>query len=225
MKLGWWAGHDEELGVAKRRWMEKKKMYFELMQVIHPDCGLIYIVISFQNYFEVQLRWSNKVKSLSTFCGKFSLDIIQKQQCHCKAYIGWTKAICLRQCKVNAFHCFSVRGSEGGARVEWMVEWRVKKVAENWYKNDAYLLRSLLDPLLGLLPLPFHFSATFSLLSPSRPFHISISASAQHLHSCSEDKVPADKGVKRSEQAWKAERVKWSWGDGQGHNEGLVGGV
>ena len=110
MKLGWWAGHDEELGVAKRRWMEKKKMYFELMQVIHPDCDLIYLAVSCQNYFEVQLRWSNKVKSLSTFCGKFSLDMIQKQQCHYKAYIGWTKALCLRQCKVHAFHCFSVRG-------------------------------------------------------------------------------------------------------------------
>ena len=96
-------------------------MYFELMQVIHPDCGLIYLAVSFQNYFEVQLRWSNKGnkgKSLSTFCGKFSLDMIQKQQCHYKAYIGWTKALCLRQCKVHAFHCLSVRGSEGGARVE-----------------------------------------------------------------------------------------------------------
>ena len=72
--------------------------------------------------------------------------------------------------------------------------------------NDAYLFRSLLDPLLGLLPLPFHFSATFSLPFPSPPFYVSISASAQYLHSCSEDKVLVDKGVKRSEHAWKAER-------------------
>ena len=111
---------------------------------------------------------------------------------------------------MHAFHCFSVRGDRG--RAEGGVKGGVKgeEGCQKLIQKRAYLLRvrSLLDPLLGLLPLPFHFSATFSLLSPSRPFHISISASAQHLHSCSEDNVQADKGVKRSEHAWKAERVK-----------------
>ena len=32
------------------------------MQVIHPDPVLIYLAVSFQNYFEVQLRLSNKMK-------------------------------------------------------------------------------------------------------------------------------------------------------------------
>ena len=78
---------------------------------------------------------------------------------------------------------------------------------------------------LCFFPCLFTSPQTFSLPSPSPPFYMSISASTQHLHSCSEDKVLGDKGVKRSEHAWKAERVKWNWGDGQGRDEGLGGGV
>ena len=137
--------------------------------------------------------------------------------------IGWTKAFCLSgNVKVHAFHCFFC---EGGARANrgWSKGWN-----EGWSEglrrspkidtNDAYLFCSLLDPLLVLLPLPFHFSADLFSSIPSPPFYMSISASTQHLHSCSADKVLGDKGVKRSEHAWKAERVKWSWGDGQGRD-------
>ena len=74
-------------------------------------------------------------------------------------------------------------------------------------------------------PCLFTSPQTCSLPSPSPPFYMFISASTQHLHSCSEDKVLGDKGVKRSEHAWKAERVKWNWGDGQGRDEGLGGAV
>ena len=150
-------------------------MYFELMQVIHPDCGLIYLAVSFQNYFEVQLRWSNKGnkgKSLSTFCGKFSLDMIQKQQCHYKAYIGWTKALCLRQCKVHAFHCFSVRG---------------------------------LIHFLGFFPCLFTSPQLF-LFSP--PLHPCTVPSPLNTLIPRLKRMLGAESVERSEQGWKAERVK-----------------
>jgi hypothetical protein len=63
----------------------------------------------------------------------------------------------------------------------------------------------LRDPLLGILSFPFLFSAAFSLLSPFSPFYISISA--QYHHTSSKRMLGAE-SVERSEQGWKAERVK-----------------
>ena len=90
------------------------------------------------------------------------------------------------------------RWIEDGARVEWRVECGVENVAKNWCQIKGYVmirlyciysdhLRDPHDPLLGILPFPFHFSAAFSLLCPSPPFYISISA--QYLLSCSEKDV------------------------------------
>ena len=87
----------------------------------------------------------------------------------------------------------------GGSRMErgWNEGWSVENVAKNWCQIKGYVmirpyciysdhLCDPHDPLLGILPFPFHFSAAFSLLCPSPPFYIS---TAQYLLSCSEKDV------------------------------------
>ena len=75
---------------------------------------------------------------------------------------------------------------EGGARLErwWNEGWGVEKVIKNWYQVQGYIYciysDPLRDPLLGILSFPFHFPAAFSLLSPSPPFYMSISAQYPH---------------------------------------------
>ena len=75
---------------------------------------------------------------------------------------------------------------EGGARLErwWNEGWGVEKVIKNWYQVQGYIYciysHPLRDPLLGILSFPFHFPAAFSLLSPSPPFYMSISAQYPH---------------------------------------------
>ena len=75
---------------------------------------------------------------------------------------------------------------EGGARLErwWNEGWGVEKVIKNWYQVQGYIYciysHPLRDPLLGILSFPFHFPAAFSLLSPSPPFYMFISAQYPH---------------------------------------------
>ena len=75
---------------------------------------------------------------------------------------------------------------EGGARLErwWNEGWGVEKVIKNWYQVQGYIYciysHPLRDPLLGILSFPFHFPTAFSLLSPSPPFYMSISAQYPH---------------------------------------------
>ena len=78
------------------------------------------------------------------------------------------------------------RLGEDDARVMrgWSEGWGVEKVIKNWYQVQWYIYciysHPLRDPLLGILSFPFHFPAAFSLLSPSPPFCMSISAQYPH---------------------------------------------
>ena len=143
------------------------------MQVIHPDRILIYLAVSFQHYFEVQLRLSNKMKSLSTFCGKFSLDMIQKQQCHYKAYIGWTKALCLSgSVKCMLFIAFlyrkarAGRGWSEGWNEGWSEGWRRLPNIDTKTMHIYYEYVLCLIHFLGFFPCLFTSPQLF-LFSPA----------------------------------------------------------
>ena len=108
--------------------------------------------------------------------------------------------------------------SEAGARVErwWNEGWSVENVAKNWYQIKGYIYciysHPLRDPLLGILSFPFLFSAVFSFLSPLHPSTVPspLNTLIPRLK-----RMLGAESVERSEQGWKAERVKWSWGDGR----------
>ena len=75
---------------------------------------------------------------------------------------------------------------------------------------------------LGFSPSLFTFPRLF-LFSP--PFHPSTCPSPLDSLSPLPTRMLGAESVERSEQGWKAERIKLSWGDGQGHDEGLGGGA
>ena len=102
--------------------------------------------------------------------------------------------------------------SEGGAMSVENVT--MENVTINWYQIKGYIYciysHPLRDPLLGILSFPFLFSAAFSLLSP---FHPSTFPSPLNIIIPLLKRMLGAESVERSEQGWKAERVKWSWGD------------
>ena len=84
-------------------------------------------------------------------------------------------------------------------------QWRVEKVAQTWKRCIFICIACVLHSFFEFAtPCLFHFSTAASLLS---------------FRSCSKENVRGwkDGGVKRDV---KTTRVKWSWGDGQGYNEG-----
>lgn len=80
------------------------------------------------------------------------------------------------------------RVMRGWSEVGAMVEWRVgcgegdQKLLPNIRIHLQYCIYSHPSRyvLLGILSFPFHFAAIFSLLSPSPPFYMSISAQYPH---------------------------------------------
>ena len=104
---------------------------------------------------------------------------------------------------------------QDGVRVErgWRKDRaREEGLNEGWRRlhkleNDAYLFTLLA-----------FFTVFFEFATPCL-FHFSTAASLLSFRSCSKENVRGwkDGGVKRDV---KTARVKWSWGDGQGYNEG-----
>ena len=109
----------------------------------------------------------------------------------------------------------------GGARVErwWNEGWSVENVTMenvtiNWYQIKGYIYciysHPFRDPLLGILSFLFSSPQLF-LFSP--PFHPSTCPSPLNIIIPLPKRMLGAESVERSEQGWKAERVKWSWGD------------
>ena len=240
--------HDEELGGGRsERQMDGEKEHVQQIDASNSSWLLSYLAVSFFKttwkfnrdcLFQLHLIFACKDQNKNVCLLSF-LDILFNvhwnkslktwfKSSSAITSIGWTKAFCLSgNVKVHAVHCFFC---EGGARANrgWSKGWNEGGV-KGWEGRQKLIqtMHIYFVFCLSLCSFPCLFTSpqTCSLPSPSPPFYMSISASTQHLHSCSEDKVLGDKGVKRSEHGWKAERVKWSWGDGQGRDEGLGGGV
>ena len=191
-------GHDEELGGGRsERQMDGEKEHVHQIDASNSSWLLSYLAVSFSKLLEssIVIAFSSSILYLLAkikikmyvyflFWTYFSMCIGTSLLRHdSKAAvplqsIGWSKAFCLSgNVKVHAFHCFFC---EGGARANrgWSKGWN-----EGWSEglrrspkidtNDAYLFRILLDPLLVLLPLPFHFSANlFSSIPLSTLLHV-----------------------------------------------------
>ena len=121
---------------------------------------------------------------------------------------------------------------EGGARLErgWSDGgmkggvWRRWSKIDTKYKDTSIVFIHTLCVIycLGFSPSLFTFRQLFLFLPLSTLLHVHLRSIPSFLFP---KRMLGAERVERSEQGWKAERVKWSWGDGRGHDEELGGGV
>ena len=120
------------------------------------------------------------------------------------------------------------RVMRGWSEVGAMVEWRVgcgegdQKLIPSTRIHLLYLFTSFArsTPWDSLLPFSLS-SGFFSSLPLSTLLHVHLRSIPSFLFP---KRILGAESVERSEQGWKAERIKWSWGDGRGHDEELGGG-
>ena len=120
------------------------------------------------------------------------------------------------------------RVMRGWSEVGAMVEWRVgcgegdQKLIPSTRIHLLYLFTSFARSTPWDSLLPFSLSrGFFSSLPLSTLLHVHLRSIPSFLFP---KRILGAESVERSEQGWKAERIKWSWGDGGGHDEELGGG-
>ena len=130
---------------------------------------------------------------------------------------GWVKVM-LGWCEGGARlqRGWSDGGMKGGV-------WRRWSKIDTKYKDTSTVFIHILCAIhsLGFSPSLFTFPRLF-LFSP--PLHPSTVPSPLNTLIPRLKRMLGAESVERSEQGWKAERIKWSWGDGRGHDEELGGG-
>ena len=120
------------------------------------------------------------------------------------------------------------RVMRGWSEVGAMVEWRVgcgegdQKLIPSTRIHLLYLFTSFARSIPWDSLLPFSLSrGFFSSLPLSTLLHVHLRSIPSFLFP---KRILGAESVESSEQGWKAERIKWSWGDGRGHDEELGGG-
>ena len=128
------------------------------------------------------------------------------------------------------------RWCEGGSKMErgwsegWMKGgvWRMlpkidtKYKDTSWYVYIAFIQIICVIHCWGFSPSLFTSPQLFLF---SAPLHPSTFPSPLNTFIPVPKRMLGAESVERSEQVWKAERVTWSWGDGQDHDEGLGSGA
>ena len=132
---------------------------------------------------------------------------------------GWVKVM-LGWCEGGARleRGWSDGGMKGGVWRRWSkIATKYKDTPTVLYLFTSFALCTAWDSLL-----PFSLCRNFfSSLPLSTLLHVHLRSIPSFLFP---KRILGAESVERSEQGWKAERIKWSWGDGRGHDEELGGG-